>query len=889
MSDSLTAERTLNEIVGLMWDEMSSFSFGRLFPFVPPETHVADILSETDLGRDRFIADRIDFEGVAESTLDELIELASSMNRALDVIVYSLAQENAQSAIALHAVNHDSFEFYSHEVAYPDSEDSERRTPRNAFEIDAEIDENRLDGGLNPAFDIIEEFIYDFDDRDWRILEGRRLTKPPVALDALGAEFGLTRERIRQLEALINRSISDWFANEPTLQEHSRRIVTFVGRLTRLDDLLAKFPSLTEIVEGTAFPSWFVFDEFDDEFESDGAWVAAPTLASVRSHITNVFEENSHDPGYLTVPEFIELMSDDADEASRMLDYAQESGFRHVYGLVIAPYATALQNLAACVLDARGQAMGLDEIHAAIDTDRTIRSLGNALATDARFVRSGMNAWSLVSWGAKPYVSISDEIRKILDEHAEVSIDYVCDQLSTRFGVARASVIAYAGAHPFAIVNGVVKFAGTPEVGSVRPLHRVRRVYRLPDGGVAFRLTAHRDHLRGSGFVIPKHVAVLRGLKPGDRDIFVTDTGHHVRLGWSQPQPTMSTIRAVLQEIGVSVGDDFVIELRGNLALISRVPEISGHSSADIRARIGRTLESTLTLQDLSEAIDLELLSWSDARGAFENRREPDIALLIAELQRGGPTPEPTADDSSAELSRYEFSVQDPEPEALTFACVAQSLEEAKERARKAGFTELLLLEVRPLRDEERNAFARQEIIENPFLGPEWLPLVEALADSVSELHVGEFWTLNVLHPLFELDASKAPYIQAMQEADGSLNAELGSPQLLALLDVHSLAMLELMGWTPPTEADPVNYRRRFEPGWNIRHVAYIALQTLAVGFGIDTKALFIPAGAAADGFDKRGLLDRLSAEDGRMAAGEAYGLKDLHVLSGDSKGSTNG
>lgn len=853
---------------------------GQLFPFVPPTTYVASERREpTILGSsDSYYWD---FEGAADLTLDSLLEMSNSLDRPLDLILHTLCEVNARTAAAEGAARADY-------PSAPHDDDSDRLQPTeprnygpvNAFEIDAEIDKGRLDGGLNPAFDIIEEFIYDFDDRDWRILEGRRLTKPPLTLDALGAEFGLTRERIRQLEALINRSIADWFANEPTLQEHSRRIVKSVGRLTRLEDLLTKFPSLTEIIEGTDFPSWFVFDEFDDDFESDGTWVAAPSLASVRSHITSVFEENSHDPGYLTVPAFIELMSDDADEASRLLDYSKEIGFRQAYGLVIAPYATALQNLAACVLDARGQAMGLDEIHAAIDTDRTMRSLGNALATDTRFVRSGMNAWSLVSWGAKPYVSISDEIRKILDEHAEASIDYVCDQLSTRFGVARTSVLAYAGAHPFAIVNGVVKFAGEPAVGNVRPLHKARRVYRLPDGGVAFRLTAHRDHLRGSGFVIPKHVAVLRGLKPGGSEILVTGTGHHVRLGWSQPQPTMSTVRAVLQEIGVNVGDDFVIELRGGLALISRVPETSGNASADIRALIGRTLESTLTLKDLSEAIDLELLSWSDARAAFENRREPDVAQLISELQRGGPTPEPTTDEPEVDLNRYEFSVQDPVPEALTFACVATTLEAAKERARMAGFTEVLLLEVRPLRDEERNAFARQEIIENPFLGPEWLPLVEALADSVSELHVGDFWTLNVLHTLFQLDASEAPYIQAMQEADGSLNAELGSPQLLASLDEHSLAMLELMGWTPPTDADPINYRRRFEPGWNIRHVAYIALQTLAVGFGIDTKALFIPEGAAANGFDKRGQLDRLSAVNGRMAAGEAYGLKGLHVLS---------
>jgi hypothetical protein len=497
-------------------------------------------------------------------------------------------------------------------------------------------------------------------------------------------------------------------------------------------------------------------------------------------------------------------------------------------------------------------------------------------------VRSGLNAWSLASWGAQEYVSISDEIRKILDEHSEASLEYLVEQLSTRFGVARSSVAAYAGAHPFEIVNGFVRLAAGPAEANVRPLHKVRRVYRLPDGGVAFRLTAHRDHLRGSGSVIPKHVAALRGIAPGSSENFVTGTGHQLRIAWTQPQPTMSTVRAILQECGVSVGEDFVVELRGGLALISRVGPETGDPIADIRALTGRSLEPEMTLQDLSEAVDLELLTWDQARAVFENRREPEVASLIGDIERGG-SEFRAAGDSDLEVNRYEFSVLDPEPEALTFACVATSLEEAQRKALKAGFASVLLLEVRALQNEELSAYARREIIENPFLGPAWLPLVEALADSVSELRVGQFWALNVMHPLYQMNASEAPYIQAMQEADGSLVAELGSPQLLETLDDHSLAMLELMGWQPPTDEDPINYRRIFEPGWNIRHVAYVALQTLVVGFGIDTRALFVPDGEAANGFDKPQRLDRLSQEDGRMGFGEAYGLKGLHVLWGGS------
>jgi RNA polymerase sigma-32 factor len=36
--------------------------------------------------------------------------------------------------------------------------------------------------------------------RERRIFEGRRLAEEPITLDALAAEFGISRERVRQIE-----------------------------------------------------------------------------------------------------------------------------------------------------------------------------------------------------------------------------------------------------------------------------------------------------------------------------------------------------------------------------------------------------------------------------------------------------------------------------------------------------------------------------------------------------------------------------------------------------------------------------------------------------------------------------------------------------------------
>ena len=51
--------------------------------------------------------------------------------------------------------------------------------------------------------DQVEEFGQDLSDRDQRILHGRLLADEPLTLAELGEEFGVSRERVRQLEARI--------------------------------------------------------------------------------------------------------------------------------------------------------------------------------------------------------------------------------------------------------------------------------------------------------------------------------------------------------------------------------------------------------------------------------------------------------------------------------------------------------------------------------------------------------------------------------------------------------------------------------------------------------------------------------------------------------------
>jgi hypothetical protein len=57
--------------------------------------------------------------------------------------------------------------------------------------------------------------------------------------------------------------------------------------------------------------------------------------------------------------------------------------------------------------------------------------------------------------------------------------------------------------------------------------------------------------------------------------------------------------------------------------------------------------------------------------------------------------------NDSLPVALYSFAVQDKDAEALTFGCIAESLEHAKRQAARVGQREVFLLEVQPLEGAE--------------------------------------------------------------------------------------------------------------------------------------------------------------------------------------------
>ena len=75
----------------------------------------------------------------------------------------------------------------------------------------------------------------------------------------------------------------------------------------------------------------------------------------------------------------------------------------------------------------------------------------------------------------------------------------------------------------------------------------------------------------------------------------------------------------------------------------------------------------------------------------------------------------------------FTFYTDDPDPESIMYGCTAATLEEAETLVRAAGYREFTLYEQRALSPDETTDAANERILGNPFLGPQWLPLVETI------------------------------------------------------------------------------------------------------------------------------------------------------------------
>lgn len=669
------------QIAGLAVSQLVTWHLADLFPALPLDT----VLKDTEVhGIDReseLFTKSQNFESISNRSVDELERNNYLRVKSLNSFLASLTVLNAKSALGqtllpawrvnsshgeswlpqplrnntqsfssrgsdfdsaiLEAIdtvirwNHNNLvsgNLFSINIADTEAPDSiqsaikllEKLTPENW--IEAELP-------LEPVFELLEFFLDELDLRSLRIIEGRILTVPKITLDALGEEYGLTRERIRQLESQLSANLTEWFTRDKDVQIHSEQIRKFTGKINTLEALLNVFPGLNEKINDLELPSWFVFDQFDDTFESDGTWVAVPSLSDVAQEFDQLFDEYSSEGGYLELEQLQLLISDWGNATfSELVQWAQSRDYQLVSTALVSPSIRSMNDLAFVALSLADQAVSSDELHKQAAADKSQRSFINALAFDPRMHRVGNDNWALIAWGGQEYVGIKQEILNKVDAHGSVSLAVLVADLPARFGISANSVRTYAASWPLQTRGDEVSRAVKP-VTPTRPLHRSRRVYFV-DGGLVYRVLVTSEHLRGSGFPLPSALAGALGAVAGEVKSFPVDGSETPFLiRWPGAQPQASSIRTLLIENDIEEGTEVALTFINGTVFVNEVSNVSASVDDRLRALCLMLPDSDVNRKTIAASLGLPTTSlWHEILDLANLRREQELIDALAEF-----------------------------------------------------------------------------------------------------------------------------------------------------------------------------------------------------------------------------------------------------------------
>jgi len=514
-------------------------------------------------------------------------------------------------------------------------------TPDEVVKARRRIEELRTDDVLDEAeleMDIaglFDDALGTLEPRARRILADRIFGNEVVTLDEIGQAFGVTRERIRQIEGKARGAMLGYISDGSPLEMVAHTARTLIGTIRPLEDLLAVMPALGKTVESVGQPAWRVLDRLDDAYEIEDGWCVVPTMTAARTVTQTQLQEHA-DPYGVVRLEDLELVETSQPERRAELTAAW---LTHCGYLIDGDYAlTRTQSVGdygAAILSIHGSPLGVQEILDRFVVERSAGSLRNAMSIDDRFERVDRDQWALKEWGLEAYAGIRSVIREQVARHGgRAKLDELVEYITGRYSVTASSVAAYASTPPFTCKEGVVRLAAGDREIRKTP-EQTRRMFRRP-GAWAYRVRITTDHLRGSGSVAPVAVASILDLQFGETRQLESALGPQ-SVAWTGIQPQFGTIRRFLMDQDIAAGTEAFLVIHDDGTFSFEVGrELTGNALLDALSLIGAPATPSIdeARAALTAAVGLpEASPVSSVIGAYRERGDGDIADLLTSVR----------------------------------------------------------------------------------------------------------------------------------------------------------------------------------------------------------------------------------------------------------------
>src|SRR5699024_4418773 len=313
----------------------------------------------------------------------------------------------------------------------------EDSAPEELQELAARVNDFRFDDLLDPAahradpLDEVVEFVRGCDEREVAILRDRFVGWDRRTLDEIGAEFGVTRERIRQVEKQLLARFREVTDSSTAVSRLLASMRIDIDPVCRLDRLAAKNPVLEQRVPRLDVPLWRVLDQLDDAFVVDDGWAAMPSIEAAKARTRTLFNEVADEHGVALSEDFATVTELQAQERDAWMRYCE---FRAEGQHLFAP-VRSVTDLAVQILSAAGEPLAFGDLFSRMAVDRNPRGIRDRCGQDDRIARVARGTYGLAEWGGDEYVSIRDMIAQRVDENGAYPLQDLIDEITPR-GVA---------------------------------------------------------------------------------------------------------------------------------------------------------------------------------------------------------------------------------------------------------------------------------------------------------------------------------------------------------------------------------------------------------------------------------------------------------------------
>ena len=381
-----------------------------------------------------------------------------------------------------------------------------------------------------------------------------------LTLQELADEFGITRERVRQIGSRLRRMFSEFVETQEGLpiRWRLRSLKKRIGVAIPESHLV---PLLSTIDGDTRYGSLLL--GFAGPFDLDSGW---RVLASkIDGDPTTAIKETADEYGRI-----------DRDQASYLLNswglkpslhegwLTRDGSIRGINGKLVRWKGSISERLMFALADV-GKPATVETLMAHIREKRTRNSAVNALSADPRIVRSSRTEWALASWELPVYLGIAQSIRQLLEKHGKpMHVKEVVERMNVDFGIVESSTKAYCNAAMFVTENGLMRMRrnGEPYSYTRHSPAKSAGVFSLGPSKVALLIEVDQNVLRGSGRNLPSGVGYWLNVAVDDHLVFDGPASHTVTITFPETSflgPSLGSTRSLAEHVGASAGDYMTI------------------------------------------------------------------------------------------------------------------------------------------------------------------------------------------------------------------------------------------------------------------------------------------------------------------------------------------